>query len=460
MVPRSANKPAPSHRQRARKAVDSGSAGTPKGTQRERLVEAMIELCTQSGYQGVSIAQISSRAGVSSATFYEQFDGKEDCLIAAYRAAAVRVFGQMTAVNDSNWSDAARATLGGLLKGLQSDPNAGRVIFIEALAGGPRLREEQRRVRAEVGQRTGRFLDATPTSDTLDIPTVALIGAVRSIVARHLRTNAEDQLPSLLEDLLAWIGSYTTATGKARWSTGPQALLELAAAEEPSPASRAPAKLPRGRHGLPAGVVARSQRTRIIHATAEVMMAKGYASATVADIVAAAGVARDVFYEHFTSKQHAFLEAQRHPTQYILDACAASYFAAEAWPERVWNFLYTLTRLISESPAIAHLRLVECYAAGPVAIRRAEEITRSFTIFFEQGYGYRPQARELPRLCSQAVTGAIYEVIQRHVARHEAAELPQHLPQLVYVAIAPFTGAEEAIGLVEQISAKHLSIRR
>ena len=185
-----------------------------------------------------------------------------------------------------------------------------------------------------------------------------------------------------------------------------------------------------GPHHLPAGVVARSQRERILYATAEVMMAKGYARATVADIVAQAGVSRDVFYEHFSDKQHAFLEAQQHPTQHVLDACSAAYFSAREWPERVWRCLGTLLGLIAANPAIAHLRLVECYAAGPVAIRRAEEITRSFTFFLEEGYGYRAQRPE-PHLYSEAIAGAIFELIQRHFAHCDAAQMPRQPPQLV-----------------------------
>jgi AcrR family transcriptional regulator len=183
-----------------------------------------------------------------------------------------------------------------------------------------------------------------------------------------------------------------------------------------------------------------------------VMMSKGYADATVADIVAAAGVSRDVFYEHFTDKQNAFLEAQQHPTQHILDTCAAAFFSAREWPERVWKFIDALIQMIVENPAISHLRLVECYAAGPDAIRRAEEITRSFTVFFEEGYSCRSHARELPRLCSQAITGAIFEVIQRHVARGDPDGLQRRLPQIAYIAIAPFIGPEQAISTVERLS--------
>jgi len=458
-MPQPAPRSAPARRGRPSKSRDSVSGSTPKRTQRERLVDAMIELSAKRGYQGVSVAQVSSHAGVSSATFYEQFEGKEECLLGAYRAAAERVLEQMqpVALDGGEWSDAARAALDRLLSALRSYPDGGRVLFIEPLAAGSLIHRERQRVLGEFERRAQDFLDSTPSDgDTLDVPVTALVGAVRSIVSRRLRTNAEDQLPLLVDDMITWLQSYAIPSEGARWSTGAHALLPVAREPAPAPGARAPARLPRGRHALPAGVVARSQRTRIIYATAEVMMAKGYAATTVTDVVAQAGVARDVFYEHFTDKQHAFLEAQQHPTQHILDTCAAAYFAAEDWPERVWRGLDALLGMIASNPAISHLRLVECYAAGPAAIRRAEDITRSFTIFLEEGYRYRPGARELPRLCSEAIAGTIFEVTQRHIARGDAAALVRQLPQLTYIALAPFTGAEEAIRLVEQLGARHL----
>jgi AcrR family transcriptional regulator len=423
----------------------------------------MIDLAAAEGYQGASIAQVSSRAGVSSATFYEQFAGKEECMLVAYRTAGRRILDQMRPVesgedcSEDEWAEAALAAYRRLFGALQRDPNCGRVLLIEALAGGSQVGEERKRVVAEFERRTQDLLDSTPReARTLDVPVVALVGAIRSIVVRHLRTHTEDQLPLLADDLMTWVRSYGRPAGSKRWSTGPRALLpaeSVSGPTRPGAPPRALTRLPRGRHGLPAGVVARSQRTRIIYGTAEVMMAKGYGNATVADIVARAGVARDVFYEHFTDKQHAFLEAQQHPTQHILDAVAAAHFAADEWPERLWSGLQTLLQLIAENPALSHLRLVECYAAGPAAIRRAEEITRSFTIFLEEGYSYRPAARELPHVCSRAITGALFEVIQRDIARGETAALRRQLPRLVYIAIAPFTGPDEAIELVEQISA-------
>jgi hypothetical protein len=47
--------------------------------------------------------------------------------------------------------------------------------------------------------------------------------------------------------------------------------------------------------------------------------------------------------------------------------------------------------------------------------------------------------------------GAIFEIIQRLVAEGQWSQLPAHLPQLTYIAIAPFTGAQETIELVEAL---------
>ncbi len=461
-MPRPARQSVAARGQRAANNGDGAPAQAPKQTQRERLLQAMIELSARAGYQAASIAQLSSRAGVSSATFYEQFEGKEDCFVNAYLAVSERVLEQLepvpqdTVMSDEEWSQAARAALGRLLSAIQRDPDGGRVLYIESMAGGQRMLEARRRVLEEFEQRAQDLLDSTPAGHSaLDLPATALVGATRAIVTRHLRTDDHDELPALASDLVTWLRAYAVPAGRDRWSTGPGALLLAQRQRRASaPSVHAPQRLPRGRHGLPAGVVARSQRTRIVYGTAEVVMAKGYAATTVADIVAAAGVARDVFYEHFTDKHHAFLEAQQHPTQHILDTCAAAYFAAEDWPERVWQGLGTLIELIVENPAISHLRLVACYAAGPEAIRRAEEITRSFTIFLEEGYNYRPQAGELPRLSSQAIAGAVFEVVRRHIARGEYEQLRRRLPQLTYVAIAPFTGPEEAAHRLERMVAR------
>ena len=73
----------------------------------------MIALASRHGYSNVSIAQISSHAGVSSATFYEQFADKEDCLLAAYRKAAARLLERVPALDAArDWQERAASSGG------------------------------------------------------------------------------------------------------------------------------------------------------------------------------------------------------------------------------------------------------------------------------------------------------------------------------------------------------------
>ncbi len=233
----------PSPRRERRPArTTTGGARAARPNQRERLIDAITECSGEYGYQSLTIAQISAAAGVSSATFYEQFADREACLLAAYRAATERTLMSMqSALEEGEWARAARPAFTQLLVSVQREPDAGRLMFVEALAGGPRLRAELRHVLELMEQNSERLLDGAPAGGvTLDIPGRALMGAVRNVVARHLRTHSEDRLPPLTDDMLSWMACYAVPAERGRWSTGPEALLGPWAACEPGvePAAR------------------------------------------------------------------------------------------------------------------------------------------------------------------------------------------------------------------------------
>jgi AcrR family transcriptional regulator len=445
----------PRRSQRVRRIDGASGRGSSRARQRWRLIQAMIELAAKSGYQDVSIEKLSSGAGVSPSTFYELFGDKEELLLAAYRSCAEAIFGPMRQVLfDAEIAQVPRLALGAMLEAIAADPDAARIVFVEALGGGERMRATRTAAFQRFERRVRQYLEAMPEDTmTLDVPISAIAGALRHIVSRHLRTHAEDQLPARLDDGLAWLYSYVRPSGAPPWSTSPDALLDDGTYSEP-PQTWSAERLPPGTHGLAASVIARSQRTRILYATAQVTMDRGYAATKVDDIVAAARVAKPTFYQYFEDKQHAFLEAQQFPTQHIVDRCVEAYFTVDVWPERVWRCFDVLLDLIVSNPAISHLRLVECYAAGPEAIRRAEDITRSFTMFVQEGYRYRAEASQLPRLVSEAIAGAFFEIVQRDVAEARWSVLRARLPQLTYIALAPFTGAEEAVELVQGFTAR------
>src|SRR5262245_54446167 len=65
--------------------------------------------------------------------------------------------------------------------------------------------------------------------------------------------------------------------------------------------------LPRGRHKLTPEVVLASQRERILHAMLGCVAARGYRGTTVPEVIAAARVSRNAFYQFFGDKTDCFL---------------------------------------------------------------------------------------------------------------------------------------------------------
>src|SRR3569833_741535 len=54
-----------------------------RSSQRERLLNAMLQLVLRQGYGATTIPQVVALARVSSNTFYEYFADKEQCFLAA-----------------------------------------------------------------------------------------------------------------------------------------------------------------------------------------------------------------------------------------------------------------------------------------------------------------------------------------------------------------------------------------
>src|SRR5205807_5433993 len=180
----------------------------------------MIELSAQGGYQEVSIAALCAGAGVSPVTFYEEFVDKEEVLVGAYRLCAESLFGPMRSVLfDAKTPDVPRLALEAMLEAIAEDPDAGRIVFVEALGAGERMLKERTGAFERFERRVQEYMGRLPGDSTLDVPVSAVAGALRHIVARDLRNHAEDQLPSRLNDGLEWLSRYLRAAQAEPWST-------------------------------------------------------------------------------------------------------------------------------------------------------------------------------------------------------------------------------------------------
>jgi len=199
-----------------------------------------------------------------------------------------------------------------------------------------------------------------------------------------------------------------------------------------------------GRQQLPREFIAQHQRIRIVTALAEETAQQGYRAVTVADIVRRAGIARNTFYENFSSKEECFLAAQEFAMSAALERVVAAAGSLERWPLRVRAGLGAFLEFVGEEPALARTCMVEALSAGPAAVKYYEESQQAFVSLFRLGRDVSPHGADLPETLEEAIIGGIFWILYQRltVARPEA--ISDLLPELVEFALTPYLGPEAA----------------
>src|ERR1700722_4612614 len=114
-------------------------------------------------------------------------------------------------------------------------------------------------------------------------------------------------------------------------------------------------RLPSGRHRLTREAVQESQHGRLLFAIAQVVVERGYAAATVADIVDRASVSRSTFYEPFPDKEACFLAAFEYGVDFVLRRMekARTELSSSDWRDTISADFGTYLTVLSREPAFA-----------------------------------------------------------------------------------------------------------
>jgi AcrR family transcriptional regulator/DNA-binding MarR family transcriptional regulator len=118
---------------------NGGGAGQIAQIQRARILGAATALAAERGIGEVNASRILARAGVSRRTFYELFDGAEECFLAAAEDALALAGARVRAAYDpaEPWRVRVRAGLLALLRFFDEEPQKARLLVIESLGAGP-----------------------------------------------------------------------------------------------------------------------------------------------------------------------------------------------------------------------------------------------------------------------------------------------------------------------------------
>ena len=209
-----------------------------------------------------------------------------------------------------------------------------------------------------------------------------------------------------------------------------------------------PRRLPRGSHGLDRELVVASQRTRLLEAVGRAVADKGYAGATIDDIVRGAGVSKKTFYEHFRDKEDCFLAAYEAAAGELFERVRAAQDEPGDWLERARAGIRAYLRWLAGDPALARVFLIEVAAAGPRAAAcrerlrdRYAELTRDTE---RHARNERPGLPVLPDELVHALVAATDAVVVRRIRESGAEALPELEPILLRLQVSLLAGPEAA----------------
>jgi len=213
------------------------------------------------------------------------------------------------------------------------------------------------------------------------------------------------------------------------------------------PAPDIPRRLPRGTHGLDPSLVAASQRTRLLEAAGRAVAEKGYAAATIDDIVRGAAVSKKTFYEHFSDKLACFLAAYEAASDELLEHVRAAQDAADAssgsdpWVARTRAGIHAYLRWLAAEPALARVFLIEVAAAGPDALERRERLRDRYAERLRE----LQVANSVPDEIFHAVVAGADDLVVRRL--REGGDLLELEPTLLYLQVSLLAGPEVAAKL-------------
>lgn len=183
--------------------------------QRERLIAGLAEAVSEKGYAAVTLTDIVKHAKVSRRVFYANFEGKEQCFLAAFEVVVGHLHELVAeaAGGVDGWPDEAIAATRATLGFLSSEPGLARLCLVESRSAGPAVTERFNQAVGEIAPLLAKGRAERPEADRLpDSTEDSTIGSLVSLASRKVAAGEAEQLEDLLPDcaelvLLPYLGS-------------------------------------------------------------------------------------------------------------------------------------------------------------------------------------------------------------------------------------------------------------
>jgi AcrR family transcriptional regulator len=408
-----------------------GRHGLPPGYvrrhQRARILDAVLDVSAQHGFEAASVRELITAAGLSTEAFYSHFPSMEDAWATVFDQAFVELFAAAwhAALAEDGRTDKVTAAVDAALTQLAAAPEQARLLLVDAPTAG---RAGQPAIDDAVKAFTKVFAGATAGPDVPKALPGAMVAGVAELVAGWVLDGRATQLPELRAPLVEII------------LTPP---LGLAAAARAADA------------GTGAGVGASTTTTRddrhlLMDAFAAAVARDGLSATRLSDVAQQAGVELDVARALFTDERDCATQAlNAWAGRLVVVAAGAFLTAAGDPPLAAHRALEAALTYIAGTPDLAALVVTDEPDLIPAVSAMRD---RYISLFFQLVAVQVPAADQhapQPLAALEVVLDGVTAVLRRFSQQHRIAELPAELPTLSLQVLTPFFGADEARRVAE-----------
>lgn len=172
-------------------------------SQRERLLAAVVRVMVEKGYESTTVGDILGEAGVGRESFYELFDDKLDCMLAAHKILIEDLEEKVREVytGPGSWVERIKQALATALDWFAADPEAAHFTLVAPGTVGLASR-------SIIQDEFGRFVKLFDEGRGEDDPQPELaqasglaIGAAAARIYEEIVLGRAGDLPGLLPDL-------------------------------------------------------------------------------------------------------------------------------------------------------------------------------------------------------------------------------------------------------------------
>jgi AcrR family transcriptional regulator len=174
-------------------------------SQRERLLAAIAQEVAAHGYRGTTITEVVKLASVSTRDFYELFEGKEDCFLAAFDAVRDHLDDVIAtaAATETDWPYQVIAALRAALEFFAAEPDLARLCLLESAGATPTIAVRFREaVLAGVPALAQGRAELADQDSLLPETEDAILGGIVSLATRSILAGQTENLLDLLPDFV------------------------------------------------------------------------------------------------------------------------------------------------------------------------------------------------------------------------------------------------------------------